>query len=106
MRLGENTLDTHDDMNFPPVNKPQPKPEVLEAKTDRVLNTQMLKGEYFGENDSDLEIDGENTIKANFVKRWDPLKGKICCLDSSQLNPISFRCSRCMLYKMLLILCL
>jgi hypothetical protein len=61
MRLGENTLDTHDDMNFPPVNKPQPKPEVLEAKTDRVLNTQMLKGEYFGENDSDLEIDGEKS---------------------------------------------
>lgn len=72
-------------MNFPPVNKPQPKPEVLEAKTDQVLNTQMLKDEYFGENDSDLEIDGENTIKANFVKHWDPLKGKICCLDSSQL---------------------
>ena len=80
-------MDTHNDINFPPVNKPQPKPEVLETKTDHVLNTQMLKGEYFGENDSDLEIDGEKsrTIKANFAKRWDPLKGKICCLDSSQL---------------------
>ena len=78
-------MDTHDDMNFPPVNKPQPKPEVLETKRDQVLNTQMLKDEYFGENDSDIEMDGENTIKANFVKRWDPLKGKICCLGSSQL---------------------
>lgn len=80
-------MDTHDDINFLPVNKSQPKPEILETKTDHELNTQIMKGEYFGENDNDLEIDGEKsrTIKANFAKRWDPLKGKICSIDSSQL---------------------